>query len=65
MICLACNGAFCTSNPSTFTMPEVGFNKPTIVLIVVVLPAPFGPKNPKNWPSGIVRLMFDTAVIFP
>jgi hypothetical protein len=27
-------------------LPDVGLSKPTIILIVVDLPAPFGPRKP-------------------
>ena len=35
-----------TSNPFTSMLPFVGSINPVIILIVVVFPAPFGPKNP-------------------
>ncbi len=43
-------GSFHTSTPPTQTEPEVGRSKPTIILIVVLFPAPFGPRKPKNSP---------------
>ncbi len=31
-------------------LPSVGCSKPAIILMVVVLPAPFGPRNPNTSP---------------
>ena len=36
--------------PSTRISPEVGRSTVEIMLMVVVLPAPFGPSRPKNSP---------------
>ena len=33
-------------------MPDVGWIRPISVRIVVVLPAPLGPTNPKMWPRS-------------
>jgi hypothetical protein len=33
-------------------LPLVGRIRPIIIRIVVVLPAPLGPTNPKIWPSS-------------
>jgi hypothetical protein len=38
---------------------------PASILIVVVLPAPFGPSRPKTSPSAIVRVSPSTAVTSP
>ena len=35
------------------------------ILMVVLLPAPFGPKRPKIWPYGMRMSMWSTAVIIP
>ena len=35
-----------TRSPSTSTSPPVGMIRPRAMRIVVVLPAPFGPRNP-------------------
>jgi len=44
---------FCSiSYPLIYTFPEVIFWSPNISFIVVVLPAPFGPINPKISPSN-------------
>ncbi len=39
-----------TSNPATVAEPAVGIASVHSMLIVVVLPAPFGPRNPKVSP---------------
>src|SRR5436190_22822118 len=46
-------------------MPDVGNNMPVSILIVVLLPAPFGPSKPTSWPSGISRLSSWTATCGP
>ena len=38
------------SKPATFTVPLVAGMKPVMIRIVVVLPAPFGPRNPRISP---------------
>jgi hypothetical protein len=35
--------------------PEVGCKIPVRIFIVVVLPAPFGPKNPNTFPCSISK----------
>jgi hypothetical protein len=52
-----------TSKPLTRTVPAVGDRSVATVLIVVVLPAPFGPRKPKNSPSGTVRSIPWTAAV--
>src|SRR4051794_15123755 len=61
----ACRGSFHTSTPPTQTDPEVGRNSPTIILIVVLLPAPLGPRKPKNSPRLTVKLRLSTAFFWP
>ena len=41
------------SYPATVTRPEVAAVKPAIMRMVVVLPAPFGPRKPtiSPWPT--------------
>ncbi len=39
-----------TSNPATEADPSVGGRKPVRILIVVVFPAPLGPRNPRISP---------------
>ncbi len=43
--------AVVTSSPNIFATPDVGKISPIKVLIVVDLPAPFGPIKPKISPS--------------
>ena len=45
-----------TSWPSTRALPEVGISSVISILIVVVLPAPFGPSRPKSSPFSISKL---------
>ena len=51
--------------PSISISPDVGFNVPVNILIVVVFPAPFGPRNPYISPFFISRLIELTATILP
>ncbi len=37
--------------PSTLTSPESGLRRPSTISSVVVLPAPLGPRIPKNSPG--------------
>jgi hypothetical protein len=46
-------------------LPEVGASRPVSILMVVDLPAPFGPRKPKNWPGATLRLTFSTAIKSP
>jgi len=50
------------SKPSIWADPAVGFNRPQSMLIVVVFPAPLGPKNPNISPLRISRFRPLTAV---
>src|SRR3954464_3507756 len=45
--------------------PQVGCSSVARTLIVVVLPAPLGPMKPKQSPSLISRLRFDSATSVP
>ncbi len=45
--------------------PDVDSVRPNSISIRVVLPAPFGPNNPKISPSFILRFMLSTAVKSP
>ena len=50
------------SFPLNNIFPLVGFNNPTIILIEVLFPAPFGPKNPNISPFLISKdRLFTTA----
>ena len=46
-------------------MPDVGASRPKITRIVVVFPAPLGPKNPVTCPGRTVKLRASTAVTGP
>jgi len=54
-----------TSSPSTRALPESGRIVPHSILMVVVLPDPLGPRNPKIWPRSTVTSMPSTAVKVP
>ena len=47
--------------PSTSTSPLVGWSRPDRTFSVVVLPAPFGPRNPTRSPRSIVNVTPSTA----
>ncbi len=53
------------SYPATTPVPDVGRRMPQSILIVVVLPAPFGPKNPNISPFLILRFRLETATRSP
>ena len=57
----AATGSATTSTPSTITWPPVGRTRVVIVPIVVVLPAPLGPRSPKTSPSCTWKLTPATA----
>src|SRR5271154_1892731 len=42
--------------PSTLMVPRLGDTSPRTARINVVLPEPFGPKTPTNWPEGMSKL---------
>src|ERR1039458_4625909 len=58
-------GECATLVPSTRTEPDVGFKSVASTLIVVVLPAPFGPMKPKISPRGMVSDRLRTATCLP
>src|SRR5713101_2617 len=45
--------------------PALGASRPVSILIVVDLPAPFGPRKPKNCPLSTVRSIWLTATSSP
>ncbi len=49
------------SMPKTRTLPVPGVSNVVIILIVVVLPAPFGPSRPYISPGAIDRFTWSTA----
>src|SRR5436190_10721142 len=53
------------SLPFTLTDPPVGWSRPRISRIVVVLPAPFGPRNPVIRPGSMVNDSWSTASLSP
>src|SRR5712664_3351224 len=54
-------GASRTSNPATVAVPDVGGKKHVNTRIVVVFPAPFGPRKPTIWPFSTSKEMSSTA----
>src|SRR6195952_78634 len=51
--------------PLTVTVPDVGTSRPTIMRIVVDLPAPLGPRNPVTIPGCTEKDRLSTAVFSP
>src|SRR4051812_14916900 len=62
---LAASGSRARSRPLIVIRPLVGFRRPAIMRIVVVLPAPFGPRKPWISPGSTDRLTPSTAVNGP
>src|SRR6266850_5459181 len=60
---LTSSGFSSTSNPATFADPEVGGRKQVNTRMVVVLPAPFGPRNPTMPPFSTSNEMLSTATV--
>ena len=58
-------GYFATSLSQTFILPSVGDKKPVIILMVVVLPAPLGPRKPRTSPRLREKLILSTAINGP
>src|SRR5262252_435310 len=56
------SGSFTGSWPAILSRPSLGVSTVVSILIVVVLPAPLGPRNPKMMPSGTANEMWSTAV---
>ena len=46
-----------TSKPSIFTTPSVGGMKPVTIRMVVVFPAPFGPRKPTISPASTLKVI--------
>ena len=65
MDCRAATVSCTISWPKIFAIPEVGDEIPVSMRIVVVLPAPLGPKNPKVSPAATEKLISLTAVASP
>jgi hypothetical protein len=51
--------------PSTLTVPLSAWRRPSTISSVVVLPAPFGPRIPKNSPRWTSKLTPSTALTGP
>jgi hypothetical protein len=51
------------SNPATVAVPPVGVRKHVSMRIVVVLPAPLGPRNPTICPRWTSNEIWSTAVV--
>src|SRR5437867_5592891 len=62
---LAASALVARSWPSMSTRPEVGLSSPAMMRMVVVLPAPFGPRKPWISPGATSRLTSSTAVKAP
>src|SRR5947209_1987817 len=56
-------GCSMTSYPATFAVPLVGGKKQVKTRIVVVFPAPFGPKKPTICPFSTSKEMLSTATL--
>lgn len=54
-----------TSKPATDAFPDVGFKRVVSIIIVVLLPAPFGPRKPKISPVSTLNEMLSTAFTLP
>ena len=47
--------------PQMLAVPDVGVTKPANMRMVVVLPAPFGPRKPSTSPGATWKLTSSTA----
>src|ERR1043165_5678110 len=56
-------GCSITSYPATFAVPLVGGKKQVKTRIVVVLPAPFGPRKPTICPFSTSKEILSTAIL--
>ena len=56
-------GLAAASIPSTVTFPEPGSRNPVIIRIVVVFPAPFGPRKPRISPLSTRNDTSSTATV--
>ena len=54
-----------TSLPPSRTSPSVAPRLPVMIRIVVVLPAPFGPRNPTTCPAATSKEALSTASVLP
>ena len=51
------------SKPATVAVPDVGGRKHVSMRMVVVLPAPFGPRKPTMLPLRTSKEIWSTAVL--
>jgi hypothetical protein len=65
MDCRALMVSCSISWPKMVAVPEVGLDTPVKIRMVVVLPAPLGPKKPKVSPSPTEKLISLTAMREP
>src|SRR4051812_25485630 len=56
-------GCSSTSNPATVALPAVGGRKQVSTRIVVVFPAPFGPRKPTICPFSTSKEILSTATV--
>src|SRR5579872_2961670 len=56
-------GCSSTSKPATVAAPDVGGMKQVRMRMVVVFPAPFGPRKPTICPFATSNEMWSTAVL--
>ena len=59
---LAASGSSMTSWPQMLAVPAVGVMNPASMRMVVVLPAPLGPRKPSTSPGLTSKLTSSTAV---
>ena len=59
---MAASGSVSMSWPQMLAVPLVGVMKPASMRMVVVLPAPFGPRKPSTSPGWTSKLTSSTAV---
>src|SRR5690349_20858602 len=52
-----------TSKPATVAEPSVGGRKQVRTRMVVVFPAPLGPRKPTIWPLSTSKEMLSTATV--
>src|ERR1044071_4461584 len=60
---LTSRGFSSTSNPATVAVPAEGGRKHVRTRIVVVFPAPLGPRKPTIWPFSTSNEMLSTASV--
>ena len=58
-------GSWERRTPSMTASPEVGRRRPVSMRMVVLFPAPFGPRNPKKRPRATRKRRPSTAALGP